>query len=308
MVTPENAMKFKPLQPERGRYDFDDADAIVNFAGANGMQVRGHTLVWHHDLPFWITGVKRSRDELMGILREHIHTVVGRYRGRVIAWDVVNEALADDGRSLRDSVWLRGIGPDYIELAFRWAHEADPQARLFYNDFGSEGMNQKSDAVYRLVRRLQERGAPIHGVGLQAHLSVKRGVDFDALVANMGRLAALGLAVHITEMDVRIPAPVTEEKLAAQAGVYRRVLEACLSAPNCGAFVMWGFTDRYSWIPKSYPGTGAPLILDDSYGAKPAYYGLRDVLTRATPNSSSGIPTEQVHCDSYMYFPCCDCC
>ncbi len=277
MLTPESAMKFGVLHPRRDRYDFDDADAIVNFAIANAMRVHGHTLVWHEQVPPWLVGVEYTRDELIEILREHIWTVVGRFRGRVATWDVVNEAIIGDG-SLRDTIWFRGIGPEYIDLVFRWAHEADSQARLFYNDYGGEVLNRKSDAIYNLVQGLQERGAPIHGVGLQMHLALESPPDLEAFAANMNRLAELDLAVHVSEMDIRIREPITEEKLAAQAQVYRDILGACLAAKNCEAFVLWGFTDLYSWIPTAYPGTGAALIFDESYRPKPAYNALRDLL------------------------------
>lgn len=133
LLTPENAMKFSVVQPERGRFDFTQADALVAFAEAHAMQVNGHVLVWHQQLPDWLTQGHFGRDELKAILREHIRTLVTRYRGRVASWDVAAEAVGEDGR-LRDTFWSRGIGPDYLDLAFRWAHEADPQARLRYND------------------------------------------------------------------------------------------------------------------------------------------------------------------------------
>jgi endo-1,4-beta-xylanase len=279
MLTPENAMKFGPLHPDPDRYNFADADAIIAFAKANAMQVRAHTLVWHEDLPRWLTERNVTREDLMPILRQHILTVVGRYRGRVAVWDVVNEAMADSG-SLRDTIWLRGIGPDYIDLAFRWAHEADPQARLFYNDYGGEGLGRKSDAIYGLVRNLRTRGVPIHGVGLQMHIRLESSPALRDVAANMNRLAALKLEVHITEMDVRIEGPVTEEALSAQARIYRDTLGVCLSAKNCKAFVLWGFTDRHSWIPQFFPQWGAALIFDESYRPKPAYTALMDALNR----------------------------
>ncbi|MFB0523517.1 MAG: endo-1,4-beta-xylanase [Candidatus Bathyarchaeia archaeon] len=277
ILVTENALKFEPLHPSPDRYTFQDADAIVSFAESNDMKVRGHTLVWHHQLPSWVTTGNFTREEWIGILRKHIIAVVKRYRGRVYAWDVVNEAIADDG-SLRDTIWLRGIGPEYIDLAFGWAHEEDPQARLFYNDYGGEGLTQKSDAIYDLVKGLLERGVPIHGVGLQMHISLESSPKPQEVAANIDRLAGLGLEVHITEMDVRIKHPVTEEKLSAQARVYRDMFEVCLSAENCKAFVMWGFTDRHSWIPSFFEGYGSALIFDDSYALKPAYYALSRFL------------------------------
>ena len=278
LLTPENSMKFGPVHPDRDRYDFRDADAIVQFAEAHRMQVRGHTLVWHSQLPAWLTAGNWARDVLVEILRDHILTVVGRYRGRVVAWDVVNEAMGDSG-SLRDTIWLRVIGPEYIDMAFHWAHEADPDALLFYNDYSAEGLGHKSDAIYALVQGLVQRGVPIHGVGLQMHTSLGACPRHEDVATNIDRLAALGLEVHITEMDVRIPEPVTEEELDAQARIYRDMLRVCISAENCTAFVLWGFADCHSWIPDFFPGYGAGLIFDENYDPKPACDALADVLT-----------------------------
>jgi endo-1,4-beta-xylanase len=277
MLTPENVMKFGPLRPSPDRFSFHEADVIVDFAEAHAMKVRGHTLVWHHQLPSWLTESNWSRDELIRILQEHIATVVGKYRGRIRVWDVLNEAIADDG-SLRDTIWLRGIGPEYIDMAFRWAHEADPDALLFYNDHGGEGLGQKADAIYTLVQDLLQRGVPIHGLGLQTHVGLDSSPQPQDVAANMDRLSALGLEIHITEMDVRIEDPATEEKLVEQARVYRDMLEVCLFTQNCTAFVLWGFTDRYSWIPSCCKGWDAALIFDKSYRPKPAYNSLIDGL------------------------------
>jgi endo-1,4-beta-xylanase len=198
-------------------------------------------------------------------------TVVGHYKGRIYAWDVVNEAINDDG-TLRDTVWLRNIGSEYIELAFRWAHEADPQALLFYNDYGAEGLGVKSDAVYNLVKNLLEKGVPIHGVGLQMHVSLESPPNPQEVAANIKRLNELGLIVHITEMDVRLTTPPRWEDFVRQAEIYYSILKVCLSADNCKAFIMWGFTDKYSWIPGFFSGYGSALIFDESYSPKPAYY------------------------------------
>lgn len=280
-MTPENAMKFQPLQPARNTYHFTNADIIVAFAKANQMQVRGHTLVWHNQLPKWLTEGKFSREELLSILRDHIQTVVSHYRGQLLSWDVVNEAIAGDG-SLRETIWLRGIGPEYIEMAFRWAHEVDPQVRLFYNDYGGEGLGKKSDAIFALVRDLRQRGVPIQGVGLQMHVSTVSAPKPEDVAANIQRLHSLGLEVHITEMDVKIQngTGTLAEKFAVQARIYRDMLRVCLSASNCRAFVMWGFTDSHSWIPWVTKKPDAPLIFDKLYHPKPAYNALREVLAR----------------------------
>jgi endo-1,4-beta-xylanase len=283
VLTPEDAMKLDALRPSRDLYDFHDADAIVNFAEANDMQVRGHTLVWHVARPNWLEEEIFSRDELIAILREHITMVVEHYRGRVAAWDVVNEAVDDDG-TLRDSIWLRGIGPEYIEMAFRWAHEADPQAELFYNDYGGEGLGRKSDAIYGLVRHLRERNVPIHGVGLQMHVSVMKHPDPQDVSENMARLANLGLKVDITEMDVQLQdgAGTMEEKLATQAHIYSDMASVCRRSGACKRFITWGFTDRYSWIRKSINEQDMPLLFDESYRPKPAYQAVKEALAMNT--------------------------
>ena len=287
MVSTENALKFGPLRPSPERYDFTEADAIVRFAESHALRVRGHTLVWKRQLPAWLTGGTYMRNELITILREHIQTVVGRYRGRVAAWDVVNEALRDslgrDGDDLRPTIWLKGIGPEYIDLAFHFAHEADPGALLFYNESRAEGMGARSDATYALGWRLRQRGVPVHGVGLQMHTSLKAPPDTAALGENMRRLAALGLQVHITEMDVRtdsVPGS-RADILAAQADVYRQVLATCLSVPACTALVTWGVGDRYTW---RFPDT--PLLLDQEFQPKPAHAALLEVLRTASPGSA----------------------
>ena len=207
-------------------------------------------------------------------------TEVTRYRGQVNIWDVVNEAIGDDG-NLRASTWLRGIGADYIDMAFQWAHEANPQARLFYNDYGGEGLGRKSDAIYTLVKGLLQRGVPIDGVGLQMHISLDRYPNAQDVLANMQRLTALGLEVQITEMDVKTKddARPMQAKLAAEAQLYSAMLHTCLSVAGCTAFVMWGFTDAHSWIPAYTGHPDYPLIFDGKYRPKPAYFALENVLS-----------------------------
>ena len=278
ILVPENALKFGPLRPSRERWSFADADDIVAFAEANTMRVRGHTLVWHNAIPNWLVNGNFSDDEIKTILRDHITTLVSRYRGRVYAWDVVNEAIEDSTGNLRDTFWRKHLGDDYIALVFEWAHQADPQALLFYNDFNNEGLSKKSDAVYKLVQNLKQRGVPIHGVGIQAHLSVTTNLKPADVIANLQRLAALGLEIHITELDVRMPVPASEKNLHTQAQVYRDMMHACLTVPNCKAFLMWGLTDKYSWVPNQYAGYGAALIFDEGYKPKPAFNGLMDAL------------------------------
>jgi endo-1,4-beta-xylanase len=277
MLVPENAMKFAALHPNGPSFQFADADAIVDFAITHGMRIRGHTLVWWGSVPQWLIDSHFPSSEIAEILKNHIHTVVDRYRGRIYAWDVVNEAIGQNSR-LADTIWSKALGADYIAQAFIWAHQADPAAKLFYNDYGSELLGPRSDAIYRLLQNLMARGIPVNGVGVQSHLLAQHRPDFSEVAKSLERLAALGLEIHITELDVRIELPVTDEKLQQQAEVYRRYLGVCLSIPNCKVFAMWGFTDKYSWIPKFSPGSGAALPFDSAYGRKPAYYALRDAL------------------------------
>ena len=277
LVTAENEMKFKHLNPEPHRFDFTETDCLLAFATAHQMKIRGHTLVWHNALPDWLIEGNWKRDELIAILRKYIKTVVRRYQGQIMVWDVVNEAIADDG-TLRNSFWLEGIGPEYIEMAFRWAHEADPEAILIYNDFGGEGLNQKSDAIYQLAKSLLEKNVPIHGIGLQMHVRVDSPPSPQEVAKNMSRLADLGLEVQITEMDVRIRQPFTAKDYEKQAQIYRSMLRTCLLAKNCNTFVTWGFSDRYSWIPSHFENWGVALLFDRTYQAKPAYYELLEEL------------------------------
>jgi endo-1,4-beta-xylanase len=276
-LTPENALKFGPLRPSQDEYDFSAADTIIDFALEHDMRVRGHTLVWALQLPEWLTEGEWSEDQLREILHEHISTVVGRYRGKIWAWDVVNEALDQNGE-LANNFWLQGIGPEYIELAFLWAHEADPQAKLFYNDIGGEGLGQRSDKIYTLVEGFLADGIPVDGIGLQYHTSLDLAPDPKDVAANMARIADLGLEVHITEMDVRILEPAGVDDLNRQAEIYQDVLRVCLEAPNCTALVMWGLADQYSWIPYFFPDWGSALIFEDLNTPKPAYYAIVDAL------------------------------
>lgn len=278
LVVAENAMKWKALRPSQTTFNFGDADYLVSFAQANGMQVRGHNLAWHNSIPDWLSRGNFSRDQLIAILREHITTVVSRYRGKIVAWDVVNEAIDDQTGNLRETLWSKGIGADYIDMAFRFAREADPNAKLIYNDYNAEGMGKKSDAVYTLVKGMKERGIPIDGVGLQSHFTLNP-PQMQSIDANMKRLGALGLEVEITELDVRIPAPATDANLSKQAQIYREYLQTCFTNENCQMFLTWGFTDKYSWIPSAYPGSGAALIFDEQYQPKLAYRAMMDVLS-----------------------------
>ncbi len=279
VLIPENAWKFEVVHPTPGEYDFTQIDALVEFAKEHKMQVRGHPLVWHYSIPKWIDKGNFNRDQMIAILREHIYTVMGRYRGQIPVWDVVNEAINRDG-SLRDTIWLRSIGPEYVDMAFRWAHEADPQAKLFYGDYMIEEINHKSDGVYNLVSQLVQRGVPIDGVGIQGHLGLSYLPNLDSLTKNFERFNQLGLDMQFTELDMKIQdgQGSREERLAKQAQAYKDLFQVCLRAKKCTAMLMWGFTDRYTWIANVTGEVEAPLIFDESYRPKPAYDAIKEVL------------------------------
>jgi endo-1,4-beta-xylanase len=278
-------MKWEVIHPEPDRYDFSQGDALVAFAAANQMAMYGHNLVWDLQQPEWLTrseielAGQRSRDEWIQILCKHIKTVVGHYRGHIYAWHVVNEPFNTDG-SLRDTLWMRVIGPEHIAMAFQWAREADPDALLILNEFYAEGLNEKSQAVYSMAQGLLQLGVPLDGIGLQMHVWLGGPPGQNELAENMRRLANLGLLAHITEMDVRTQysQDPPEVELAAQAEHYRQAMETCLEAINCDVFITWGLTDRHSWIP-GYTGVpDAPLLFDEQGQPKPAFDAILELL------------------------------
>lgn len=279
-VTAENAMKMGPMRPEPGVYDFTDADAVADFAETYDMTLRGHTLVWHNQVPDWFQEWDYTDEQLADFLRDHVHTVAGRYRGKVDAWDVVNEAVADDG-SMRDTVWYEAMGERYLDRSFRWAREVAPDTDLFYNDYGADSVNAKSDAVYDLLERLLDRGVPVDGVGLQMH-ALRGTPDSESVRENVERFVDLGLDVHVTEMDVSYAkADAPDDLLARQAEDYRAVLEACLDA-GVDTLVVWGVRDSDSWIPGWFPDvTEEPLLFGADNEPKPAYDAVKETLVDA---------------------------
>ena len=276
-LTAEYEMKWDAIERTRGVNNFGPGDAIVGYGLANGMQIKGHALVWHGSVPSWLSALAPA--EFRTAFQTHIRDVADHFRGRVIAWDVVNEAIADDGSGLRDTVFRQKLGDQYIADAFRLAKQADPQALLFYNDYGGEGLNQKSNRIYDLVAGLRAQGVPIDGVGLQMHVTGSNPPSEAAVASNMRRLASLGLSVNISEMDVRIRDLPAQTRLDLQKSVYRSLVGVCVAEPRCDGITFWGFTDAYSWIDAQF-GADDPLLFDDQYGAKPAYYGVLDALWR----------------------------
>ncbi len=281
-VTPENQLKWEWVHPERDRYDFEVADEIVEFAEANGQVVRGHALLWHSQNPSWLTAGSFSDDELREVLREHITTVVGRYAGRVAQWDVANEIFGDDAAlRTRENPFLARFGIDIVADAFRWAHEADPDALLFLNDYAIEGGGPKADAYLALAEELLADGVPLHGMGFQGHLSTQYAKP-GGMAENLARFAALGLEVAVTEADVRIPVDddgvASADDLAVQADYFRVMVDACLVVETCRSFTVWGLSDAFSWVPFFFAGEGAATLLDEELGIKPSYTAVAEEL------------------------------
>lgn len=290
-VTPENETKWGSLQPvDANHWDFSQADAIVASASAAHQAVKGHTLLWHNQLPSFVND-SLSRDELRELIHRHIHRTVDHFERRVLAWDVVNEAFADDG-TLRDSVFSRAFADGFIADAFRMANSADSRAKLFYNDYGIETQNPKSDAVYALVRKLLRHHVPIDGVGFQMHVDARFAPSVADLTANFQRFAELGLDLNISEMDVRVAnlaGSSAVEKLSVQQQIYHRIVSACLAVPRCRQITTWGFTDRYSWVDSTF-GADDPLPFNDAYARKPAYYGMVDGFVGLAPDAPGVAP------------------
>ena len=279
VITPENDLKFSSLRPTRAAFAFARPDAMLAYAQANGMRMRGHTLAWGSQIPPWVTGGTWTRAEVVALLDEHITAVVDHYEGKLAAWDVVNEAFEENG-AYRANYWYTQIGPSYVEQAFRTAAAADPSVKLFYNDYNIETIGPKSNAALAMLTDFKARGVPVHGIGLQAHFIVGQTPSRAALVANMNRFAALGLGIQITELDIRMPVPASSAALQTQAQNYADVVMACLEVPACDMVVTWGFTDLASWIPGVFAGQGAALLFDAAFQPKPAYTAINDLLAR----------------------------
>jgi endo-1,4-beta-xylanase len=284
-VTPENVMKWGPLQPTADTWDYSLADQLSDFAEQHAQQVKGHALVWHVQQPEWAGAL--SAAQLRAAVQAHIDEAVPHFKGKVRAWDVVNEAILDGGSGIRPGLHT-ALGVSGMANAFKWARQADPDAKLYYNDYGIELLNDKSDAVYRLIQDLQAAGAPIDGIGFQSHLSTKLFPSLEGLRANIARFAELGLTVNISELDVRtVEVPGTKaQRLAAQAVTYREVAAACALEPACEAVTLWGFTDAYSWVDSEF-GADDPLPWNEAYEKKPAHAALRAGL--AAEPSKAGV-------------------
>ncbi|WP_306215935.1 endo-1,4-beta-xylanase [Actinoplanes sp. RD1] len=275
LVVPENAMKWDATEPVQGQFTFTAGDTVAAYAAQTGKELYGHTLVWHSQLPSWVSALDATA--LRAAMLNHVTTVASHFAGKAGSWDVVNEAFSDNGDgSRRTSVFQTKLGDGWIADAFRAARAADPGAKLCINDYSIENIGAKSTAIYNLIRDFKAQGVPIDCVGFQAHLILGQ-VPGD-MRANLQRFADLGVDVRVTELDVRMATPPDAAKLAQQASDYRAVVTNCLAVARCQGVTVWGITDKYSWIPGVFPGQGAALLWDDNYAAKPAYQAVAEAL------------------------------
>ena len=282
IITAANAQKWQTIHPTRTTYNYTRADAMLAFAQANGMKMRGHTLAWQNQNPAWLTGGGYPADTLAQILKDHITTVLTHYKGTIYAWDVVNEAFNANG-SIAPTIWSNALGRGYIETAFRAARAADPAALLFYNDYNLEFTGAKQDSAFVLVQDFKARGVPIDGIGFQAHFQINAdgtGVPSkSSLTSTFQRFAALGVKIHITELDIRVRTPgATPSELSAQTQAYADIVGACVAVPACEVITVWGVTDTESWVPSTFPGYGSALLFDGALAKKAAWAAVKAAL------------------------------
>jgi endo-1,4-beta-xylanase len=276
-ITPENAMKWRSVEPAEGVFDWGAADAVAAFAAANHQKLRGHNLLWPGHLPDWVANGRFTPAQLQRIIETHVGGEVARYRGAVYAWDVINEPF-DDAGAWRGGVLHDTLGDAYVAIALRAARAADPNAKLYVNEYNIERAGAKFDALYALIASLKRSGAPIDGIGLQSHFVGGR-VPPD-MQAIMAKFATLGVDVAVTELDVRLEFPPDAAALSRQADDYRAVVAACVAVPRCVGVTTWGISDNHSWIPSFFSGYGAGLMFDERGEPKPAYGAAIEALRR----------------------------
>ncbi|KAI0045965.1 glycoside hydrolase family 10 protein [Auriscalpium vulgare] len=274
-ITAANSMKWDATEPSRGDFTFQNADVIAQLAKTDGQLLRGHNCVWHEQLPSWVSSGNFNAATLSSILTTHCSTLVGRYKGQtcVYSWDVVNEPFNDDG-SFGTDVFLTTLNTSYIPTALNAASSADPNAKLYINDFNIESAGAKSTAMQTLIRSLKASKTPIHGVGLQFHMIVGEVPTQSVLIQNLQAFTALGIEVAITELDVRMTLPATSALLAQQQKDYTTIVGACAAVSGCVGITVWDFTDKFSWVPGAFAGQGEACPWDANLVKKPAYQGI----------------------------------
>ena len=298
VVIAENEMKFDATEPKEDEFNFEKGDKMVKYAQENGLRVRGHALAWHSQVANWVNNYRGQKEKLLAVLKNHITKVVGHWKGQIAEWDVVNEAINDDYNAdwrSTNSVWYEGIGAEFLDSAFVWAHEADPDAELCYNDYSIEwGLREGSKAsfVVEQVKRWKANNIPITCVGTQTHIEIAHETTPQNVRALAKALAELGVTLNITELDIGFPkgsaGNLTEADYAKQGHLYRQFMDVFLEEPNMGEFVIWGLTDAHSWLDDQQ-GKTEGLLYDKQYNPKPAYDSVMASL-KAHPASEVKTP------------------
>jgi endo-1,4-beta-xylanase len=291
-------MKFDATEPSENKFNYTKGDKMVEYAQANGLRVRGHALAWHSQIPGWVNNYSGQKEKLLSVLKNHIDSVVGHWKGKIAEWDVVNEAINDDyNHDWRStgSVWYEGIGPEFLDSAFVWAHAADPDAELCYNDYAVEwGINDGSKAGFVLeqVKRWKANGIPITCVGTQTHIEIAHETTPQNVRAFAKALAELDVKLNITELDIGFPkgsaGKLTTADYEKQGHLYRQFMDVFLEEPNMGEFVIWGLTDAHSWLDEQQ-GKTEGLLYDKQYKPKPAFDSIM-VSLKAHPASEVKSP------------------
>ncbi|HZK03026.1 MAG TPA: endo-1,4-beta-xylanase [Bacteroidaceae bacterium] len=312
MIVAENCMKWYATEPSRDEFSWENSDKLYNFAQSNNMKLRGHALVWHSQLPSWVSsdGIENDNNwtkaELLDILKNHITQIVSRYKGKIVEWDVINECLDDNQWKIKanpdngeyilreNSIWTKVIGESFIDSAFVWAHRADPDAKLYINEYNAEHWSgDKTKALYYLVKRLKESGVPIDGVGLQAHLTLGKVTATDITIT-FNRYNRLGLNSIITELD--IPIPIEQSGLSSaykqQAADFKIISDLVASKDNSPSLLVWGLTDNDSWL--NTDKRGEPLLLNKDYDAKPAFTAVLESFRKKVLETGLCNPVEYV--------------
>ncbi|KAK9425634.1 putative Beta-xylanase [Seiridium unicorne] len=280
-TTATNGQKWIFIEPEQGIFNFTEGDIVTSIAQENHLIQRCHALVWHSQLAPWVESTNWTAEALSSVIVNHITNVTEHYKGKCYAWDVVNEALNEDG-TYRESVFYTTLGEEYIKLAFSTAAQVDPDVKLYYNDYNIESPGNKCAGAVRIVQLLQDEGIKIDGVGMQAHFTASAAPTLDQQIAVIESYAALDVEVAYTELDVRIELPLNDTNLEWQKEAYTNAVGACVQSPACIGITIWDFYDPFSWVPAVFPGEGNPLLWFEDFSKHPAYYGAIEALKNQT--------------------------
>ncbi|KAH8912531.1 glycoside hydrolase [Coniochaeta sp. PMI_546] len=280
-LTPANGQKWQFVEPQNGVFNFTEGEIVSNLAAKDKQLLRCHNLVWHSQLAPWVTATTWDKANLTAMLRDHVYREASHWKGQCYAWDVVNEGLNEDG-TYRSDVFYDTLGDEYFKIAFEEAARADPDAKLYYNDYNIESPGPKSEGAKRIVKLIQDAGLRIDGVGLQSHFIVGSTPTIDQQISNMKGFTDLGVDVAITELDIRLQLPATAQNLAQQSADYRTSVGACMQVKRCVGVTVWDFYDPFSWVPSVFTGYGDATLWFANFTKHPAYNGVVEALTNNT--------------------------